>query len=568
MSKRESVNNSAKFLMDGEEFFATFVKCLDEVKRSVTDGADVLSKPEDTSNVPEAVPANTYVRLAYWAMELGVPLRKDKPSQTLEVELKALADLGVHVEIILWDPDVVSGNYTGEGNFAAKVAHGNQLVAKVLHGYKDKILVYLESHPARLKGVGLGLHQKMSLFSVRGRLKAMVGGFNMEAEYWDTPFHTGKHPITPSDKVHTLHDTALLVKGPVTLDVEAEWLRRWDRQVSSDSFMIWNGPPRYKVRGAIKGLLKDQPQTGDLAISVLTTGVSAFSTEHSIRDEIKALLKGATSYVYAENYQFFEPEIVSEICRKLKTQKQFHVCVVIPDQACDPAQANTQLSRIAYTRMLVASFKDKQGTKGKLDDALRGLRINDVLEPVNHENGVYYKVLGAKTPKSWMEGAKLQKRPAPVEGQKTASKPLEVALELIEGVDLVDGETPRVQFYCPVRFPADSDQYGDSIKIYVHSKLMLIDSRHVIVGSANFGHRSMEYDGEMSLHVQSDAFAIEVKRKLFPHYNVHSQKEVPAALRDDAHGQYNQVRLIPRSPGDLKVDKEKLPPYPLDYSWF
>ncbi|MCY1042089.1 phospholipase D-like domain-containing protein [Corallococcus sp. bb12-1] len=566
MSKRTSGSNSAQFLMDGEDFFAAFVECLDEVKRSATDKSESLSKPEDKSNVPTAVPENTYVRLAYWAMDPHLPLKIDEPAYTLEVALKELADLGVHVEIILWDPDLLTGNVGGSDNFATKVSDGNHLVDKLLHGYKDKILVYLEGHPARLtKGVGLGLHQKMALFSVRGKLKALVGGFNMEEEYWDTAYHHGKHPIT--DKGHTLHDTAVLVKGPVTLDIEEEWLRRWDRQVSSDSFMVWKGPPRYKVRGKVRGLLKDQPQSGGLAISVLTTGVSALGTEHSIRDEIKTLLQGATSYVYAENYQFFEPEIVTEICRKLKTQKQFQVCVVIPDQACDPSHANTQLSRIAYTRMLLASFKEKQGTKGKLDETLRSLRLQEAIDPVNNEQGVYYKVLDAKKPKSWMEGAKLQMRPAPVEGQKGVSKPLEVALELIDGVDLTEGETPRVQFYCPVRFPSNSDHYDASTKIYVHSKLMIIDSRHVIVGSANFGHRSMQYDGEMSLHIHSDAFAIEVKQKLFPHYNVHSQKEVPAALRDDAHHAYDQVRLIPRSPGDFKVLKEKLP-FAMDYSWF
>ncbi|RKH58979.1 phospholipase D-like domain-containing protein [Corallococcus llansteffanensis] len=558
MSKRTSDNNGATFLMDGEDFFAAFVACLDEVRRSVSDGTVSLSQQQ------APVPANTYVRLAYWAMEPHLPLSKDTPDFTLEVALKQLADLGIHVEIILWDPDALSANAGGDENFAKKVARGNQAVEKALGGYKKKILVYLESHPA-LGGVGLGLHQKMALFSVGGRLKALVGGFNMEEEYWDTAYHHGQHPITKHG--HTLHDTAVLVEGPVTCHIEEEWLRRWMRQVS---FQLWETPP-YKVRGAVRALATDQPQDGGLRISVLTTGVSATSTEHSIRDEIKTLLQGANAYVYAENYQFFEPEIITEICRKLKTQKQFQVCVVIPDPICDPTQANTQLSRIAYTRMLLASFKEKGGTKGKLDEALLSLRIHDVTDPVNNEQGVYYKVLDAKKPKGWMEGTRLQMRPPELKGQKTVSKPVAVALEAIDGLDLAEGTTPRVQFYCPVRFPADSDQYADSTKIYVHSKLMLIDSRHVIVGSANFGHRSMQYDGEMSLHIQSDEFAIEVKRKLFPHYNVHSIKEVPAALRDDARSAHNQVRLIPRSPGELGAGSEKVKeklPFPLDYSWF
>ena len=563
MSKRTSDNNSATFILDGEDFFAAFVACLEEVRESVPIADEPSSKLKGLSK--PAAPANTYVRLAYWAMEHHLPLKQDDQGFTLEAALKGLADRGIHVEIILWDPDAVSANAGGDENFAKKVARGNAAVAKALHGYNDKILVFLESHPT-VGGVGYGLHQKMSLFSIGGQLKALVGGFNMELEYWDRAYHLGQHPLTGHG--HTLHDTAVLVEGPVTCDIEEEWLRRWDRQVSTKSLQFWSKEqPAYKVRLAVRGLVQDQPTRGGLTISVLTTGVFVTKTEYSIRDEIKTLLQGANSYVYAENYQFFEPEIITEICRKLKTQKQFQVCVVIPDPICDPTQANTQLSRIAYTRMLLASFKEKGGVKGKLDESLLALRLRDVTDPVNNEQGVYYKVLDAKKPKGWMEGAKLQMTPPEVKGVKTVSEPVKVALELIDGVDLKDDAKPRVQFYCPVRFKPHSDDYGQSTKIYVHSKLMLIDSRHVIVGSANFGHRSMHYDGEMSLHINSDSFAVEVKQKLFPHYNVHSMKEVPEALRDDARSAHDQVRLIPRSPGELRAAKDKLP-FPLDYSWF
>lgn len=554
MSKRSSTQNKATFLMDGEEFFGAFTSCLQEVKSSVVEGA---------------VPPKTYVRLAYWAMEKDLRLSLTEAQLTLESALKELADLGVHVEIILWDPDALSGNVGGDKNFATKVAHGNKAVHKALHGYKGKILVCLESHPK--VGVGYGLHQKMSIFSVSGKLKALVGGFNMEQEYWDTAYHWGAHPITHGG--HTLHDTAVLVEGPVTCDVEEEWLRRWKGKLGMFSSVGTKSPDA--VRAEVRALVSDQPRDGDLDIAVLTTGVSAWSTEHSIRDEIKTLIQGATTYLYVENYQFFDPEIVTEVCRKLKAHKPFQVCVVIPDSACDPTLANTQLSRIAYTRMLLASFKEKpqekseqQKHKGKLDTALLSIKTQSS-EPVNNEEGVYYKVLNAKKPSSWMEGAKLQKTPL-ANGKRVTSKAVDVALETIDSFVLEEGHAPRVQVYCPVRFSQDSEDYAHSTKIYVHSKMMLIDSLHVIVGSANFGYRSMEYDGEMSLHIRGAGFALAVKQKLFPHYNVNSVKEVPGALRDSGHAERNRVKLVPRTPGQLgagsaKVE-EKLPL--MNYSWF
>ncbi|RKH69520.1 hypothetical protein D7X55_08505 [Corallococcus sp. AB049A] len=547
MSKRTSDHNSATFLMDGEEFFGTFAACLEEVMRSATEPVEVepLSKGEGkkVADKPAPVPPTTYVRLAYWAMEKGLVLKKDDHHFTMEAALKQLADAGVHVEIILWDPDAVSANAGGDDNFAKKVARGNKAVHTALHGYKEKILVYLESHPK--PGVGYGLHQKMSLFSIGGKLKALVGGFNMEEEYWDTGYHWGKHPIHGHN--HTLHDTAVLVEGPVTCDIEEEWLRRWKRQ---SSLKLFGPTPPHVVRAGVRGLVASQPTDGGHRISVLTTGVSTLSTDHSIRDEIKTLIQGATTYLYAENYQFFDPDIVREVCRKLKAWKPFEVCVVIPDPVCDPTHANTQLSRIAYARMLLASFKEKDGVKGKLDDALQAIKLQGSTVPVPNDPAMYHKVVNKKSGK-WMEEASLQVAPRPVEGVKVQARPVQVALEAIDSLDLAEGVTPRVQFYCPVRFPGHSGNYDDSTKIYVHSKLMLIDSKHVIVGSANFGYRSMEYDGEMSLHIQSDEFAVSVKQKLFPHYNVNSPKEVPAALRDGSYGEADRVKLIARSPGQL-----------------
>ncbi|NOK38441.1 hypothetical protein D7W79_30090 [Corallococcus exercitus] len=579
MSKRTSDHNRATFLMDGEEFFGTFAACLEEVKRSATEPVEVesLSKGEGkkVADGPAPVPPTTYVRLAYWAMEKGLSLKQDDHHFTMEVALKQLADAGVHVEIILWDPDALSANAGGDDNFAKKVARGNKAVHTALNGYKGKILVYLESHPV-IGGVGYGLHQKMSIFSIRGKLKALVGGFNMEEEYWDTGYHWGHHPLKGHN--HTLHDTAVLVEGPATCHIEEEWLRRWKRQSPLISF---GAKSPQEVRAEVRGPVSSQPTDGGHHISVLTTGVSAVSsTEHSIRDEIKTLIQNATTYLYAENYQFFDPDIVGEVCRKLKAWKPFEVCVVIPDPACDPTHANTQLSRIAYARMLLASLKEKEGVKGKLDVALQSIKLKGSSKPVQNDPGMYHKVVKKKSG-TWMEEASLQVAPRPVEGVKIQDKPVQVALEAIESLEFAEGVTPRVQFYCPVRSPGHSGDYGDSTKIYVHSKLMLIDSKHVIVGSANFGYRSMEYDGEMSLHIQSDEFAVSVKQKLFPHYNVKSLKEVPAALRDASHenaDRADQVKLIARSPGQLGITSDDVKGYmtekmkgasvAMNYKWY
>ena len=82
---------------------------------------------------------------------------------------------------------------------------------------------------------------------------------------------------------------------------------------------------------------------------------------------------------------------------------------------------------------------------------------------------------------------------------------------------------------------------------------MIVDNAHVIVGSANFGYRSMEYDGELSVHIEGEPFAVSVLQRLFPHYNIHSTRPVPTALRDDTDLAPNMTKLAPRSPGELGV---------------
>ena len=193
MRAQSTNNKTAHFVMDGEEFFGKLAELLTWVHKS-TEGLS-------------AVPPGTYVRMAYWAMETDTVV-DGEGGKTIGVALKELADQGIPVDIILWLPGDL--DTIGEGNFAAKTRTINQETARALSGYKDKILVYLQRHPGTLPGQSL--HQKIFIASVDGRLQVLVGGFNIEKEYWDTPYHWGVHPITGG--VHALHDTAVLIRGP------------------------------------------------------------------------------------------------------------------------------------------------------------------------------------------------------------------------------------------------------------------------------------------------------------------------------------------------------------------
>jgi phosphatidylserine/phosphatidylglycerophosphate/cardiolipin synthase-like enzyme len=62
---------------------------------------------------------------------------------------------------------------------------------------------------------------------------------------------------------------------------------------------------------------------------------------------------------------------------------------------------------------------------------------------------------------------------------------------------------------------------GDSRKLYVHSKLVVVDGRELLVGSANFTNRSLRFDNEVTARVRQPALIANLCRQLWnEHFGV------------------------------------------------
>jgi phosphatidylserine/phosphatidylglycerophosphate/cardiolipin synthase-like enzyme len=61
---------------------------------------------------------------------------------------------------------------------------------------------------------------------------------------------------------------------------------------------------------------------------------------------------------------------------------------------------------------------------------------------------------------------------------------------------------------------------GEPVKrtLCMHSKLAIIDNRHLIVGSANWNYRSMRDDGEVTAFIDNANLAAAAKNSIFAHW--------------------------------------------------
>nr|WP_225937971.1 phospholipase D-like domain-containing protein [Myxococcus sp. RHSTA-1-4] len=62
-------------------------------------------------------------------------------------------------------------------------------------------------------------------------------------------------------------------------------------------------------------------------------------------------------------------------------------------------------------------------------------------------------------------------------------------------------------------------QEGSWNRIYTHSKVAIIDDQWLIVGSANWSYRSMQYDGEISAFIDNPGLAQAALQRLLGHYD-------------------------------------------------
>lgn len=457
-------NSNAQFLLDGNAYFGRLHQSIDGV---IAAGAG----------------AGRFVRLAFWQIspDAFLPGYGGGAGALLIDKLEAIARLGIRVEIIAWAGTQVANNFVGEMKSGWKTrdwvhAVNNRNVATP--GYRP-IEIYMETYGQRT--FGMSTHQKIVVLSNGLQKEAYVGGMNMAHKYLSDSVH---------DPDNWWHDAAVRVTGQIVDDIEGEWVRRWNKQ---------NGLGALATPIGVAA-----PDPANLTITMMTTNSEAVPAERDIRAWMLMRVGAAANYVYLENYALTDPSIVSA----LAASKQGG-CAVIPvvnhprNTTMSGFDGFSYLMYFTYVELALAdlvSFDAADSWRGRLGPITNYPAAN-VVGPVVNKAGYNPAVMATLNPATSYS----------VQFATAAGAARDIGLRYIWNIT-----TNNEVMYAPKTY-----RLNEATKwTYPHSKVALIDDRFVIVGTSNWTYRSMQYDGEITLEIDSGAFAQGVRAQLFNHWHM------------------------------------------------
>ena len=117
-----------------------------------------------------------------------------------------------------------------------------------------------------------------------------------------------------------------------------------------------------------------------------------------------------------------------------------------------------------------------------------------------------------------------------------------VKVEMVMPVDLRGYAAGGVYHYLPSLLDSTGADvylsiYGENGEVLplLHEKLMIVDSRYVVIGSTNFNFRSMELSHELSLVIDSPEMAAELERHAeeIKSFSVHVTRDEAERLKDE-----------------------------------
>jgi len=406
-------------------------------------------------------------------------------------------------------------------------------------------------------------HQKIAVFSIKGKKYALIGGINLENRYWDDA-RPVPHPMYDKQNYHTWHDTAVLFGEPVAAAVEREFDRRWAKQkdpgwVSGNTYVkmaFWS----IAYREAGDDLNFDQDwKPGDISdpghptqvvdgatpvpVQVLITNHERRMVAH-VQDCLLERIAAAQRYIYMEAFCFHHVKLVKAVAAAMDARQDLKVIIMVPhafkgqDGMEDMQSFLTGQAYLAMALPLADAVKFVDGTT------------------VTRDPGGTWKVTygEGKPPLGELEFAYFLYGPA---GQAPTGRPL------TEISDLTLPADPRLTLCAPVRRLKPEDCHHDEIygltggldhtyrRIYVHSKLALFDEEYAVIGSANYNRRSMEDDGELSVLIHDPTEVARIREALFTHYGMNTVDDWRNRMEAFSAGTDPGIGVIPVSLASL-----------------
>jgi phosphatidylserine/phosphatidylglycerophosphate/cardiolipin synthase-like enzyme len=505
-------DNQIEFLLDGEEIIGAIL----EGFRAVAATA---------ANTP-----HTYVRLGFWLIQSNMTLG-DHDHRHLETIVDQIRDVivaGFDVEVILWYP----GNIFTQMGMTEQVTEHDLLAREIRRIERAQVELWPNQHignarvyKERYEGPASGSnHQKFAIFSINGQRTVILGGLNLAQRYFDTIAHKHINTYVDPNREASWHDTAVRLKGPVTDDVEDEWMRRWNRVVdvatsrvslenlrarlksrhleegATDRTLAWTVTPNATAQTTYAGGAVANVHTGVRSQILLTRQDGSHQTR-DILTTVLARIGAATRRIYVENCQLTDPLIARAIYERMAAQPGLQVAIVTnPDRL-----GRGYLTRRAWLHM-----------------ALRHPSCRQVAYALDPTTPAVVDRGGGPDP-AWQ-----------IRDRYRATHPEEFQWLEEDDISFIgpNGETLTRKFHQILGLDVDFHMYTPAVHLgwfqengkpgfrplSIHSKLMVIDD-WVACGSSNWTFRSMQYDGEILSMSESPALADEVLSRTFAHYD-------------------------------------------------
>jgi phosphatidylserine/phosphatidylglycerophosphate/cardiolipin synthase-like enzyme len=386
-------------------------------------------------------------------------------------------------------------------------------------------------------------HQKMVLVD-DGHAESALGfvmGHNMHRNYWDTDAHLFDDRAAGRDPgFGPWQDVSMKVRGPVlrdlshnftaAWDLESVWYTRWFDGTLRQERKALPAPPVVN-HGAynMAQICRTQPQDG----------------ETSILDIYRKALGNVRDYVYMENQYFRYAEFAERLstlaaARSAKmAPNDLYLFVVTntPDSKTASKTTYAMLKGLGQEQLMPQVQRDLAG------EAQRLRRELDQLEARPKHNDPYVRNANEQrisrlrqrlealrqqgvTPEVEERLGTLKKKDIPELAQNTSDDEKPYELSEIPGLKVVIATlatsnpvpgTPAPKRLSPeaeaaLDAPPEAAKYRN---IYVHSKLLLVDSLFTLLSSANINIRSMHSDSELGIAMPNPKMAKDMQEKLW-----------------------------------------------------
>ncbi|RBP53112.1 phospholipase D-like domain-containing protein [Arenicella xantha] len=469
----ETQNNKVDFILDGDLFFKQLGALLDSL---------LAIQLEDDNPTP-------YLRMAYWQFspDAILPANSHRTNTVRLIDmLAALALQGHKIQLIAWSGTQVVNSFNAEmksnWELHSWVQEFNRKHTNQAHF--RPIDLYMESYGKRTN-VGTSTHQKITIVNTGTNRTVLVGGENIARKYLSNINH---------DPLNWWHDTAVMARGPVAQAVDSEFVRRWNKLRSHDE-----PPPE---------LLPNEDRAGDTSITMLTTNIEATPPETSIRNRVLQRISEtpAEGSIYMENYALTDPEIVNSLTSKIADSPALNLVVLVNHPQNKIMEGFETFSYLMYYSY-VSLHSNVIDTLSVWSTWKRYLQ-ND---PVVLDNSFMHNttVVGPNITPDQL--AKFN----PATSYKLRFNDAE-GTQFTYDFQYLAGLMPLRNFmYGPILNQATTPNQWP----YPHSKLAIFNQRYTMIGTSNWTYRSMQYDGEIMLEIDSEDFAAQVMSSLFNHWN-------------------------------------------------